>query len=95
MSGSTPRHAFTVPEEPAQDCKIQVDQPVIDALRDQIPISREEAMRWVDYTFEKAALTAYREIGEPSLGNISSSWEIFASMASLISVSDALAEESE
>lgn len=93
MSGCTPRHAFTVPAKPAEDCKIQVDQAVIDALRNQIPISREDAMRWVDCTFENAALKAYREIGEPPLGTVSSAWKIFASMASLINISDAVAEE--
>ncbi len=58
MSGSTPRHAFTVPAPPAQECGIIVDQVVIDALRAQIPVSREESMRWVDDEFEIAARNA-------------------------------------
>jgi len=81
MSGSTPRHAFTVPAPPAQECGIIVDQVVIDALRAQIPVSREESMRWVDDEFEVAARNAYCAIGEPSLDDPLSGWEIFASMA--------------
>ena len=55
MSSSTPRHAFTVPALPAQQCGITVDQAVIEALRTQIPVSRKESMRWVDDEFEVAA----------------------------------------
>ena len=93
MSGCTPRHAFAVPEPPAQDCKIQVDQVVIDALRNQIPVSREDSMRWVDVTFERAATRAYQSIGSPPLGKIGSAWQIFTSMAALIDVSDALVDD--
>jgi hypothetical protein len=82
MSGSTPRHAFTVPAPPAQECRIIVDQVVIDALRTQIPISREESMRWVDDVFEVAARDAYSAIGRPSLED----WQIFSSMAQIINV---------
>jgi hypothetical protein len=42
MSGSTPRHGFTVPATPAEDCRIIIDPVVIDALREQIPVSRED-----------------------------------------------------
>ena len=42
MSGlTTPRHGFTVPAAPAEDFQIIVDQPVIDALQMQIPVSRD------------------------------------------------------
>jgi hypothetical protein len=41
-------------------------------------------MRWVDDEFEVAARTAYCTIGEPSLDDPLSGWEIFASMANLI-----------
>ncbi|KAF8955735.1 hypothetical protein BDZ97DRAFT_1926449 [Flammula alnicola] len=86
MSGATPRHGFTVPEPPAQDCRIVVDQPVIDALRSQIPISREDSMRWVDDVFEESARNAYNMVGKPSLNNPLSGWAIFSSMAPLINV---------
>jgi hypothetical protein len=93
MSGSTPRHGFTVPEAPAQDCRIQVDQAVIDALRAQVPISREDSMRWVSPVFERAAENAYTAIGTPPLDNISTGWAIFTSMAVLIDVAAASHED--
>ncbi|EDR10133.1 uncharacterized protein LACBIDRAFT_325752 [Laccaria bicolor S238N-H82] len=45
MSGQTPRHAFMVPQAPAEDCRIEVPQDAVDALRNTIPVSRDEAMR--------------------------------------------------
>lgn len=86
MSGSSPRHGFTVPAPPAEDCRIVVDQVVIDALRAQIPVSRDKSMRWVDDLFEVAATNAHSAIGRPSLDNLLSGWEIFSSMASVINV---------
>ncbi|KAF8886422.1 hypothetical protein CPB84DRAFT_1816716 [Gymnopilus junonius] len=86
MSGSTPRHAFTVPDLPAQQCGITVDQAVIDALRHQIPVSRKDSMRWVDDEFEVAATMAFSSIGEPPLSNLLSGWKIFTSMARVINV---------
>ena len=86
MSGSTPRHAFTVPAKPAKDCRIIVDQTVIDALREQIPVSREDSLRWVDDSFEVAAKNAYNDIGSPSLDDLLLGWKVFASMAQIINV---------
>lgn len=86
MSGSTPRHAFTVPALPAQQCGITVDRAVVEALRDQIPASRTESMRWVDDEFEVVARGAYRMIGEPSLDDLLSGWNIFSSMVCAINV---------
>jgi hypothetical protein len=88
MSGFTPTHGFTCPEPPVEDCGIKVDQPVIDALRTQIPVSREDSMRWVSSTFEQAAEHAYQTIGRPPLNNITSGWHIFSSMAALINVEE-------
>jgi hypothetical protein len=84
MSGSTPRHAFTVLALPAQQCGIPVDLVVVAALRAQIPASREESMRWVDEEFEAAASKAYHTLREPSLDDLLSGWEIFSSMAKII-----------
>jgi hypothetical protein len=84
MSGSSPRHAFTVPALPAQQCGIPVDLVVVAALRAQIPISREESMRWVDDEFEAAATKAYLTLREPSLDNLLSGWDIFSSMERII-----------
>ena len=43
MPGSKLRHAFTVPAKPAKDCRIIVDQAMIDALWEQIPVSQEDS----------------------------------------------------
>jgi len=48
MSGQTPRHTFTVPQAPAEECRIEVPQDAIDALRNTIPVSCDKAMQWVD-----------------------------------------------
>lgn len=60
-----------VPQAPAKDCRIEVPQDAVDALRNTIPVSRDEAMRWVDPSFEEAARQAYITIGSPSLSNMS------------------------
>ena len=84
MSGQTPQHAFTVPTPPAENCKIKVTTEAIQALRDTIPVSREDAMRWVDPSFDLAAQRAYNAIGCPSLSNMANGWAIFTAMARLI-----------
>ena len=84
MSGSTPRHAFLVPAPPAQDCKIPVDKEVVRALRSQIPVSREEAMRWVDDDFDRLATQAYEAIGSPPLNKFLNGWRIFEAMVGVI-----------
>ena len=86
MSGQSPRHAFTVLQPPAEDCRIPVDQVVINALCSQIPISREDSMRWVDDTFEQASWEAYAVLGQPSLNSLDTAWSVFESLAPLISV---------
>ena len=65
MSGSTPRHAFTVLAPPAQDCKIPVSRQAIHALRSHIPVTHEEAMCWVEDAFDVVATQAYQAIGSP------------------------------
>ena len=84
MSGSTPRHAFTVPAPPAQDCKIPVSRQVIHTLRSQIPVAREEAMRWVDDAFDVVATQAYEAIGSPPLNKFLTGWDIFSVMVGII-----------
>jgi hypothetical protein len=86
MSGSTPRHRFTVPAPPAEDCHIIFDQVAIDALHAQISVSQEESMSWVDVSFEVAAANAYEAIGRPSLDAPQSGWAIFSSMLTALDV---------
>jgi len=84
LSGYTPRHAFTVAISlGTTDCRIDVNKDTIDALRNEIPQSREEVMRWVSDDFSSAAQIAYEAIGQPEL-RILSGWNIFAQMVPLI-----------
>ena len=49
---SSPRHGFIVPA-PGEDCHIEVHQSTINVLRDLIPVSRMEAMHWVDGCYDQ------------------------------------------
>lgn len=80
MSGATPRHAFTCPHPPAEDCRVPVDLFVTEALRGQIDVSHSEAMRWVDAEFDAKAQAAYVGIGEPSLQEPKYGWKVFSQM---------------
>lgn len=84
MSGSTPRHTFTVLAPPAQDCKIPVSCQVIHMLHSQIPVTHEEAMRWVDDGFDVVATQAYKAIGSPPLNKFLTGWDIFSVMVGII-----------
>jgi hypothetical protein len=84
MSGQTPQHAFTVPKPPARSATLQCRKEAIDALRNMIPVSRDNAMRWVDPSFEQAAKEAYITIGSPSLQDMHTGWSIFSTMAAVI-----------
>ena len=77
---------FTVPAPPAQECRIIVDQVIIDALYAQIPYHARNQCVGVDDVFEVAARYAYRAIGRPSLEDILSGWQIFSSLAQIINV---------
>lgn len=84
MSGHTPRHAFIVSDSlGATDCRIPVTKDTIDALRAQIPQSREEVMRWVSDDFNRAAEDAYNQIGNLPLLPLAG-WNIFSLMVPLI-----------
>jgi len=61
-----------------------VPQDAINALHNTIPVSHDEAMQWVDPSFEKVANEAYITIGSPSLSNLHTGWSIFSAMAALI-----------
>ncbi|KAJ6495490.1 hypothetical protein C8R45DRAFT_824118 [Mycena sanguinolenta] len=60
-----------------------VDQQTIDALRENLPYSREEALRWVPDSFDIAAKEAYEALNSPKLEPCRG-WEIFGEMAALL-----------
>lgn len=68
-----------------EHCGIPVSMTVLDELRDNLPISREEAFRWVDREFELAAEDVYRKVGSPTL-TLQTGWDVFARMAPLLSI---------
>ncbi|KAK7046463.1 hypothetical protein R3P38DRAFT_2508022 [Favolaschia claudopus] len=61
----------------------KVDQETIDRLREDLPYSREEAMRWVPDSFDDAAHEAYVTLCSPKL-EPRRGWEIFGQMAELL-----------
>jgi hypothetical protein len=62
-----------------QDCRIPVEKETLEALRAEIPVSREESMRWVDDEFATSANTAYAAIGSPKLV-VANGWNVFQAM---------------
>lgn len=46
----------------------------MDALRANIPISLEEAFRWIDDGFREAAEAVYKKVGSPHL-TVQTAWE--------------------
>lgn len=86
VSGTSPRQAFTAPASyGGQDCRIKVDQATVDALRAEIPVSRKDAMRWVEDEFAAKALYAYESIGSPVL-HAQSGWALFAQLLNKLQV---------
>ncbi|KAJ3742547.1 hypothetical protein DFH05DRAFT_1536392 [Lentinula detonsa] len=82
-SGTTPSNAFALPKSvsaQAEQCGIVIDKFVVDALRKEIPVSREEAMRYVSDEFCERAKAIYRQIGSPQL-KAAVGWSIFTAMA--------------
>jgi hypothetical protein len=69
-----------------------VNQQTIDALRDNLPYSREEALRWVPEDFDVAASQVYIALSSPKL-EPRRGWEIFGEMAELLQ--DWTAEDSD
>ena len=59
---------------------IKITNPnVIPALRDTLPITQEEAFRWVSDGFHAAAQRVYEEVGSPKL-TIVNGWQVFSLM---------------
>ncbi|KAJ7133795.1 hypothetical protein C8R46DRAFT_1235384 [Mycena filopes] len=84
ISGVQPIEIFRRPEAYGlQRLSTPVEQESIDALRENLPYSREEALRWVPEEFEIAARQAYIDIQSPKL-EPRRGWEIFSRMAVLL-----------
>lgn len=79
-SGATPLDVYASPESYGyDDLSIQVDTDVVNSLRKQLDVTREDAFRFVDHEFKAAADEVYSEIGSPVLV-LDQGWTIFSSM---------------
>ncbi|KIJ43199.1 hypothetical protein M422DRAFT_253393 [Sphaerobolus stellatus SS14] len=90
-SGITPKEAYTNPESYGGTFMgIPLTNPcIIPALRDTLPITREEAFQWVSQSFKAVAEVAYIEIGSPKK-SILTGWKIFSSMLPILEKYDPL-----
>ncbi|KAJ7633203.1 hypothetical protein FB45DRAFT_745629, partial [Roridomyces roridus] len=85
ISGAPPLEIFRNPANYGLEfLGKEIDQDAINALRETIPSSRDEALRWVPQEFDDAAQEAYEQIGSPKL-EARRGWVIFGQMAELIS----------
>ena len=83
-SGTTPNDIWTLPHEYGlQRVNIRIPADAVQALRQTIVTSREEALGWVSPDFAAVAEEAYTEIGRPEL-NVHKGWKIFAEMVAVI-----------
>lgn len=83
-SGGTPMDFFVRPHRyGGERLSIPVPVDVVDELRKTLPISREEAFKWVDDEFAAAAEEVYAEIGSPER-TLSTGWAVFARMTPLL-----------
>lgn len=80
-SGSTPTMFFSAPERyGGQYAFVPTPREALDELREQIPVTREDAFRWVDDEVQVAADKAWDSLGHPSI-TLGSAWEVFVQMA--------------
>ncbi|KAJ7486808.1 hypothetical protein FB451DRAFT_1534883 [Mycena latifolia] len=73
-------------------CSTPVEQTTIDALRENLAYSREEALRWVPDDFDIAATQAYQAINCPKL-EARRGWDIFAQMAELLQMEESESDD--
>lgn len=84
-SGGTPNDFFSRPEDfGGARMTIPVNDPgIVPALRETLPISREDAYRWVDDEFAAAAQSVYEQLGRPVL-KLETGWNIFGRMSPML-----------
>ena len=79
-SGATPRDVFTSSQAyGGERCSIPVTQDAIDALRADLPVCHDEALRFIDDDFATTAEDIWNHINSPPL-TVSNGWEIFTKM---------------
>ena len=85
-SGGTPNNILACPQRYGlENLSIPItDMAVVRRIRDELPVSRKEALRFVDDEFDAAAWEAYREVGSPLFRAITG-WDTFAKMSDVLS----------
>lgn len=80
-SGTTPRLLLGQPElyGAEQSWMIKVPKTAVDELRKTIPVSREDAFRWVDDEFAHQADAIWSALGQPAI-DLGSVWQVFLLM---------------
>ncbi|KAF7325456.1 hypothetical protein MKEN_00393900 [Mycena kentingensis (nom. inval.)] len=66
-----------------KDASTPIDVRVIEQLRNALPKTREECMRWVPEEFDVEATVVYEQIGSPAL-SLSEGWSIYRRMLVLL-----------
>ncbi|TDL15499.1 hypothetical protein BD410DRAFT_845149 [Rickenella mellea] len=85
-SGAVPSHVFRCPEDfGGERLAVPVPKDAIDALRADLPTSREECMRWVSDNFDIAAEVVYEQIGKPQF-SVTTAWAVFELMLAKLAV---------
>ncbi|KAI0752401.1 hypothetical protein C8Q80DRAFT_1266961 [Daedaleopsis nitida] len=84
-SGGSPNNMFlNYQAYGCEDLSIPVtDMGLVRRLRDELPVTREEAFRFVDDEFDAAAWEAYAEIGSPEL-SVETGWATFSRMGAVL-----------
>lgn len=79
-SGTTPNNIFFNPAAfNLENVAVPIPQEAVDALRARLPLSRNEALKWVEPEFDEAAESVFSLIGRPSL-EAKQGWVIFGEM---------------
>ncbi|OBZ68444.1 hypothetical protein A0H81_11429 [Grifola frondosa] len=83
-SGSTPTMFFTSPEMwGGKRVSVPVPKIAVNALRETLPITREEAFRFVDDEFAAFANGVFEELGKPII-DVGTAWLVFERMALIL-----------
>ena len=80
-SGCTPTDAFKCPMDyQGEALGVKVPMDILGQIRAQLPVTREEAFRWVDGEFAAVADELYIHLGSPRL-TLEGGWDIFSRMS--------------
>lgn len=83
-SGETPNHVYAAPRSLGlSDCLIKVRQDIVDRIRGEQLLTRNEALSFCSASFAAAAESVYKAMGSPSITKFNA-WQIFFAMLPLL-----------